>query len=268
MGTEDVEHPRGPPQGSALLLQQDLTKIADRCVAAGLVERMRSQERWDDLHRLEDLSSLSVNHEWLWAVHKHKTSRLEADDEFVAAVRLRLGCAGPVEPVQCRCCGTATLGCSGIHGLLCAPGESTRGHNAIRDELHSMAIPIDSAAETEPEGLIPSRPFLRPADVLTGAFHHGRLAAVDVGVICPSASGAGSDCVVTMDQRKRARIHPFSDQLEAGGVDYQTFIVSCWGRLHPAAMVMLTNAAKRTARRRGYTCYRAVLQGLVARIVL
>ena len=31
-------------------------------------------------------------------------------------------------------------------------------------------------------------------------------------------------------------------------------------------MVMLTNAAKRTARRRGYTCYRAVLQGLVARI--
>ena len=60
VGTEDVEHPRGPPKGSALHLQQDLTKIADRCVAAGLVERMRSQERWSDLHRLEDLSPRMV----------------------------------------------------------------------------------------------------------------------------------------------------------------------------------------------------------------
>ena len=53
-----------------------------------------------------------------------------------------------------------------------------------------MASPIRSAAETEPLGLIPSRPTLRPADVLTGAFHYGRLAAVDIGIIC-SAAAAG-----------------------------------------------------------------------------
>ena len=49
--------------------------------------------------------------------------------------------------------------------------------------------------DVEPMGLVPSRPTLRPADVLSGAFHNGRLAAVDVGVISPSAAGAGADCV-------------------------------------------------------------------------
>ena len=61
------------------------------------------------------------------------------------------------------------------------------GHNNTRDELHGMAVPREAAFETEPTGLIPLRPFSRPAAVLTDASPHGRLAEVDVGIVCPAA---------------------------------------------------------------------------------
>ncbi len=59
---------------------------------------------------------------------------------------------------------------------------------------------------------------------------------------------------------------PFADALEASGVQYCPFAVSCWGRLHPSALAMLTNLAKRQARREGTTSSGAVLQRLTARI--
>ena len=83
---------------------------------------------------------------------------------------------------------------------------------------------------------------------------------MDVGVICPSAAGAGLDCVVTMEQRKRDRLLPYTDELEASGVEYHPFAVSCWGRLHPSALQMLQNAAKRIARRDATTTQRARLK--------
>ncbi len=173
-----------------------------------------------------------------------------------------------MELALCGNCGAATLTCNGKRALLCDRGESVRGHNAIRDELHSMSASVDTAAETGPEGLIASRPHLRPADVLTGAFHNGHLAAVDVGVISPSAAGAGLDCVVTMAQRKLERMQPFADELEAFGIQYQPFAISCWGRMHPAALQMLGRLARRMARREGGSSHRAVLQRLVARITI
>ena len=166
----------------------------------------------------------------------------------------------------CGNCGKAVVGCAGGHALLCAKGESTRGHNDIRDELHCMACTVHAGAETEAQGLIPSRPLLRPADILTGAFHNGRLAAVDVGVICPTATGAGADCVVTMDTRKRERMRPYQPELEAGGIEYHPFAISCWGRLHPAASSMLHSLAKRKARREGLACEWAIFERLLARI--
>ena len=99
--------------------------------------------------------------------------------------------------------------------------------DAVRDELRNIDLTVDSTAEAEPEGLIASHPRLRPPDVLTGAFHNGHLAAVDVGVISPSAAGAGSNCVVTMHDRKTEGMQPFADQLEATGITYAPFAVSC-----------------------------------------
>ena len=89
-----------------------------------------------------------------------------------------------------------------------------------------MASNIDPSSEIEPPGLIGSAPLLRPADLLSGAFTQGRLAAVDVGIICPSAAGSGADCVATMEVCKVAR----KDELAAAAIDYTPFAISCWGR--------------------------------------
>ena len=159
-----------------------------------------------------------------------------------------------------------TVNRTGTHGLLCAKGESVRGHNCVRDELHTMSKAVDPNSETEPEGLIPSRPLLRPADVLTGAFHGGRLAAVDVGIICPSACGAGLDCVATMHDRKAQRMNQFAEELEAGAVEYAPFAISCWGRLHDNSKQMLRNLAKQIARRQGRSNEQPIYRRLLARI--
>jgi len=106
-----------------------------------------------------------------------------------------------------------------------------------------MAQPLDSTTETEPEDLIPSHPRLHPADILTGGFYNGRLAAVDVGVIRPAAAGAGPDCAATLDERKHDRMSAFTRDLEAAGINYKPFAGSCWARLHPSAELMLANLA-------------------------
>eukprot|EP00973_Karenia_brevis_P080384 11152692-Karenia_brevis.AAC.1 len=94
--------------------------------------------------------------------------------EFVTAVRLRLGGAGPDEPVLCAVCEANLLDASAAHALCCA--NSVSGHNAVRDGLHAAANACDPSAEIEPLGLIPSHPSLRPADVLSSAALPGRLA--------------------------------------------------------------------------------------------
>ena len=155
-------------------------------------------------------------------------------EDYVAAVRLRLGSGGPSEAVPCACCGNALLGSSGLHALLCARGPSTRGHNAVRNALFKVASSLDSTSKLEPTGLIPSHPRLRPADLLTGvAGFSARHAALDVGICCPAAAGAGGDCVEAMRQRKQTRLQPFRQQLEAGGVEYKPITFSCYGRPPP-----------------------------------
>ena len=94
--------------------------------------------------------------------------------------------------------------------------------------------------------------MLRPADLLSGVSgFSGRLAALDVGICCPPASGAGSDCVETMRQRKLDRMRPFAAELEAGGVEYKPITFSCFGRPHPDATRLIRTLARKLARRNG-----------------
>ena len=97
MGSQDAKHPGNISTSNPLNAQQRLSKLVDRCAAHGLVNKLTSEERWSDLHRLADIFSPEAG--WLWAVHPHKMKRLEAD-EYVTAVRLRLGCGGPEEPAH------------------------------------------------------------------------------------------------------------------------------------------------------------------------
>ena len=97
----------------------------------------------------------------------------------------------------------------------------------MRDEIFHSSYSIDPSTELEPTGLVDSRPALRPADVLTGVSDpSGRLAALDVGIICPAAQGAGEDCVQTMVDRKQARIDRYRDELEQAGIEYRPIAFS------------------------------------------
>ena len=77
------------------------------------------------------------------------------------------------------------------------------------------------------------------------------LAALDVGVCCPGAAGAGADCVAAMHHRKTLRMEPFRGELEAGGVEYKPIIFSCFGRPHADAKRLIQSLARRLARRKG-----------------
>jgi len=251
VGTEDPEHPAAPAGAGAARLQRQLTRIMDACAARGLLQQARASDDWDRQWLLAELVSPDVSHEWLWRLDHHKGPALDPAD-YVAAVRLRLGSGGPAEAIPCSCCGDALLGTSGLHAFLCARGQSTRGHNAVRDALFKVAASLDPSSELEPLGLIPSRPRLRPADLLTGvAGFSARHVALDVGICCPAASGAGNDCAEAMRQRKQARLEPFREELAAGGVEYKPITFSCYGRPHPDALRLMKSFGRKLARRKG-----------------
>eukprot|EP00973_Karenia_brevis_P053068 7377701-Karenia_brevis.AAC.1 len=86
-------------------------------------------------------------------------------------MRIRLGCNFIATEQLCAACGEHMMDKQCYHAHCCAQGESTSGHYRVRDAL---AIPFsagDSTKACEVEGLVPSQPSIRPADILTLAAH-------------------------------------------------------------------------------------------------
>ena len=169
--------------------------------------------------------------------------------DAATAVRLRLGAPILDKPAVCACCG-GELDRQCRHALRCAPGASTHGHNQVRDALLGLAALADGSAAVEPPGLVPSRPTLRPADLLTTAAF-GRLAALDVGVTCPDSAGSGSDACVAMHASKLHEYAGVLEELAEEGVQYRPLVWSCWGRPYSDAAAAVRSMATAASRRRG-----------------
>ena len=210
------------------------------------------------LRRLEDLAHPDVDHAWLWCL-SHAHGRVLDNDEFAEAVRVRLGAGGPTDAGVCGACGQAVLDSGGSHASCCAVGEATRGHNAVRDLLYDFSLAADDATEKEPLGLIPSRPALRPADVLSPTVLSGRAAALDVGITSVEAA-SGGDAAEAMYQRKTSEREPFTDELAAQNVVYMPVVWTNFGRPHPGALTVIRAIARRVARRRGHASQKVVLR--------
>ena len=195
VGAEDEEHPAAQKNLPAFLLQRRLADLVDRRIGDALAHSLGEAGRWPDVRRLQEVSDPGCNHEWLWQ-SSPDVGLAFTPVEYVTAVRLRLGAAGPDEPAVCGRCGVSLLDACAAHALCCA--NAVVGHNDVRDELHAAASTCDPSAELEPLGLISSHPTLRLADILTSAALPGRLAALDVGVASPDAAGAGADCTISM----------------------------------------------------------------------
>jgi hypothetical protein len=255
----DEEHPASQA-GKPVKLQHALASLVERDLASGLKAGCKNSA---DRLRLEELQDESVNSEWLWALDN--TSPAYLADAYVAAIRLRLGAGFATEPLPCRAC-KGVLDPSGLHCLCCAPGESTRGHNDVRDALFDLAHVADATAETEVLGLLETAPGLRPVDVLTTAVSPGLTSALDVGIAAPHAQHAGSDCAETMRLKKRRTYAVRLPALESEGLEYRPVVWSCWGREHPDTTAVLLQLAKQGARRRGWASHVRLLQKARAQI--
>ena len=184
--------------------------------------------------------------------------------EFVEAVRIRLGAAGPPDPTPCAICGKALLDSGGAHASCCAGAEATRGHYAVAKLVHNAACTCDPSAETEVPDLIPGTD-LRPADVLTTALGNG-MTSIDVGICSPYAQNAGSDCTVSMFQRKMFKYGPHLEALSRQNIEYLPLIWSSFGRPHARTISVLRTLSKRISRRRGAACPAEVFQHLMGSI--
>ena len=199
-----------------------------------------------------------MSSEWLWALDPVQRECVESD-AYVAAVRLRLGASFASKPLQCRVC-AGTLDVHGVHATCCAPGESTRGHNGVRDAVFHLVRIADHTAEKETLGLLDTAPGLRPADILSSARSPGYVSALDIGVAAVEARHAGSDCTEAMRLRKRAVYARHLPSLEAEGIEYRPLVWSCWGHEHPDTTAVLKALARQGARRRGLASHAELLR--------
>ena len=115
-------------------------------------------------------------------------------------------------------------------------------------------------------GLVDSRPTLRPADILTRSAIPNRIAALDVGVKCPEATGAGDDCVQTMVEDKLAYYADVLPELERKGITYSPIIFSRFGRRHGTTSKIMNEAASRAARFRGQSNAKQIMRRWTATV--
>ena len=179
----------------------------------------------------------------MWALSPHQGPIIEDEREFLEAVRVRLGAGGPSDIAMCGYCSKQQLDIPGSHASCCAVGEATKGHNAIRDTIFGYAVEADPSADWEPEGLVPSQPRARPADVLTTAAIPGRVAALDVGVTSPAATNE-ADAADAMFRRKREEREGIRAELDSQNIEYQPMVWTHFGRPHPAAATVISDIAK------------------------
>ncbi len=245
---EDSEHPDNSGGSRAVRLQRLILAFMDEQHEEQLRNMHVAAGRSSAMMRLEELADPETDHAWLWHLSKHRGPVLQSD-EYVEALRVRLGCAGPAEPVACALCNAALFDSAGAHAHCCSTAEATRGHHAVSREVLGVAKQLDPSSEHEAPGLIPGT-RLRPADVLTGALGHG-LTALDVGIASPDAQHAGDDCRATMYAEKVAYYAPHGDALGRQGIDYQPLIWSAYGRPHPRTTTILRTLSRKLARRRG-----------------
>ena len=258
LGSEDPECPHSEFAG----LQTRLCNL----FSASRIDRVRSEyvqaEDWTSVRLIDDLRHEKNDHTWLWMIAGADAPPM-THTEFRTAVRVRIGADIVDDEITCSCCG-GTFDRRGLHALRCAPGESMRGHGAISSVVHRLAYLGDSSASAEPRGLVPSRPALRPADILTSAFC--RQAALDVCVASPDAGGAGGDACAAAIRRKRRRYGDAIDELHSEGYDYRPLVWSCWGRPDADASVAIQTLSSVAARRRGWPCGRPLEQRACALI--
>ena len=167
-----------------LKIQALITTCVDTSVHLGLLQMQEQEGSWGPRARLQELGDAEIDHTLMWRLNPHHGAVMEPA-ESVDSVRLRLGCAGPWEPVPCAACQNGSLDTGAALATCCAVGEATRGHNAVTSLVHAAAQSCDYTAEMEVLGLIPGTDL-------------------DISIWSPHAQQAGADCTQTRNEAKLA----------------------------------------------------------------
>ena len=130
----------------------------------------------------------------------------------------------------------------------------------VRDSALELVNLADPSTTTEVPELIPSAPALRPADIFSSAAFPGCMAALDIGICSPDASGAGRDCCESMWRKKRDRYGDFRDELRSRNIIYAPLVASCYGRWHIDSACTLERIARQAARRLGVRDHGGILR--------
>ena len=139
------------------------------------MNKLRAQERWGDLRRLQDDGPSGITKAFAgltkaFALTQPTNSPLPFGFASAAvALQNPFSAAAIASP---RCNAAASM----LNTVL--PERAPL--KGVTMTFHAIAKTTDFQAELEPEGLIASHPRLRPANVLTGAFHQGHLAWCDL----------------------------------------------------------------------------------------
>ena len=91
---EDNAHPEHTAGSNSLHIQKIFVRYFD--------DRKVSELK-SGFKRIEELSHPDQDHSWLWMLCKNKGPTLSEQD-YVEALRIRLGIAGPAEAVPSRLC--------------------------------------------------------------------------------------------------------------------------------------------------------------------
>ena len=130
-GDGDDEHPpaRKRPKIQALIIA-----CVDTGVHQELLQMHENEGPWEAHARLLELGDAEVDHTWMWRLNPHHGDVMEPE-ESVDSVRLRLGCAGPCEPVPCAACPcqSGSLDTGATHATCCAWAKP---HAATTRSLH------------------------------------------------------------------------------------------------------------------------------------
>ena len=160
---------------------------------------------------------------------------------------------------ECDKCGKI-LDRACLHAFCCAPAESTIGHYRVCDAILPLVHLADTSACAEVLGLIPSAPALCPADIFSATAVPGCRAALDIGIMSPDATGAGTDCCRAIFEKKCKDYSKYRQELADDQVEYIPLAFSSYGRIHPTSLAILENIARRAALRHGYRDHQVLLR--------
>ena len=208
---------------------------------------------------MAELRDKTVSHDWLWQFNPVFDSYLPKD-EYAMAVRIRLGAFLTDEACICPRCNDEVMSRTASHALCCASSEGIHGHYTTRDAILQLTHLADPNASTEVPELISSAPVLRPADIYSSAAVPGSMAALDVGICSPDASGAGLDCCDTMWRKKRDRYAAYHEEMRYRGIVYCPLVISYYGRWHDDSFGIFDRIAIQACRRLGIQGYRGLVR--------